>query len=203
MLGPGGRAGESTGTGAAVYQTANAFFLVYAKSCAPSFYDQVALHGGSKAIEVTLYTDMFQSQYDRNCLTFYGKEVMPRQMAAIISTDSMFLAGEGSLSDAEARRLGESFWIEMTRERNDCANHLFAGIDLDNRVLAELSDRANFSDVVAVARGILDTFNEMQSQGFSHFRSVDERCRLARDRARALIRSLVEEGLLAVGETGV
>jgi hypothetical protein len=75
--------------------------LVYSKHCAPDFYADVALPGGASGIEVALYADMFQFQYGRDCASFYEAEVMPRQMAGIISADPMFATGVGGLSESE------------------------------------------------------------------------------------------------------
>ena len=66
-----------------------------------------------------------------------------------------------------------------------------------------MADKANVGDVVAVARGVLSTFDDMQRLGFNQFRSADERCALTRNSALALIDRLVQQGRLAANETGI
>jgi hypothetical protein len=87
----------------------------------------------------------------------------------------------------------------MTRAQNQCPSHLFAGLELDNRALSQMATTANFSDVLAVAKG----FCADETQGFNHFRTDNERCMFARESARALVRGLLNEDLLAAGEVGI
>ncbi len=59
-------------------QTDSAYLTVYAYYCAPDFDKPAAMAVEPTGLEVALYTDRFRVEYDRDCRTFYLKEVATR-----------------------------------------------------------------------------------------------------------------------------
>lgn len=187
-----------------VFESANAYFLVYSKECAPSFYAEAAFPGvAPNAVEVTLYADLFRTQYQRDCQKFYDAEIIHRHMAAIVYGPSAFPEGAAGLSAREAEIYGEELWIRMTVARNRCGTQALDELQLDNRALRAIRERARVGDLIAVGRGVIGTFERMQARGFSSFLTVAERCGMVRNAARSLLRTLIAEGRLGTNEVAL
>ena len=196
-----GHGAEIGAVTARVFGSANAWFYVYAQNCAPSFYRDAAFQGAEPTrIEVTLATDIFRTQYGGDCQQFYDDDVIYRHMGAIIYSGTAFPEGRAGLAQRDAEIYGEEFWIRMTAARNACGTGMLDDIQFENRALRAIRDKARIGDLMPVARGVIDTFKRMQSRGFSAFLTVAERCRMVRDSARSLVRTLIAEGRLGANE---